>query len=647
MPASHQEKSETVRERSDMASLAIRVVCVSLPLAALVFSLHGHADFQAFAASKITAGHVDQQCKKVPPSSETTAIPILCSLDSKRLVIEASGGRTVAVRADAVLFERRFDAKTEAQDSGTARDLMARDRSLLIRSGIPVDSISTSLSQTPPLLTVTIRDPSVANVAAFRHTIAELQTNSGFTNPITQFDIRYLKDCTALDEREKRDAYADALGTASSLGELLSSQLLTRGVRLPLSSDGPRERNDIRCGAGHLLESNVFVNSDLAETDIASSRLVDAFFNATRTRVFKVTASDLSFNGRSMVTSLAGPPKRAVLKARYLIPAEVPQIFASGSSFRESAMLQEIAMPAFALKLATWRAQIAAAARGFETASIDGLIAYDTIPEYTEPPLAFETQSSRSTGVFLSMHSTGAPIASPEPSTYERPERQTPKPGTVSSRITVVEPIEDRLPFAKSHNAMTNATVIVRAPSETTLILFHFHRDNRAFTDEERARSSQAIYVDSGEDFIPYQPSTQPYDITVGGWIQKVTSERIARLVAAAKHFEAETTAHATALYHSTVYDCLPLEQQSITAAAIEAYRDARAFADRPNEASQAIRTIGVLGPFVSQGACGQAALTFPPDADAKRFPQRLEDVGDPDVVMESSVGITFDRLNP
>jgi len=39
-----------------MASLAIRVVCVSLPLAALVCSLHGHADFQAFAASKITAG---------------------------------------------------------------------------------------------------------------------------------------------------------------------------------------------------------------------------------------------------------------------------------------------------------------------------------------------------------------------------------------------------------------------------------------------------------------------------------------------------------------------------------------------------------------------------------------------------------------
>lgn len=350
-----------------------------------------------------------------------------------------------------------------------------------------------------------------------------------------------------------------------------------------------------------------------------------------------------------MVTSLAGPPKRAVLKARYLIPAEVPQIFATGSSFRESAMLQEIAMPAFALKLATWRAQIAAAALGFETASIDGLIAYDTIPEYTEPPLAFETQSSQSTGVFLSMHSTGPPIASPELSTYERPERQTPKPGTarVSSRITVVERIEDRLPFAKSHNAMTNATVIVRAPSETTLILFHFHRDNRAFTDEERARSSQVIYGDSGEQVIPYQPPISPHDITVGGWIQKVTSERIARLVAAAKQFEAETSAHATALYHSTVYDCLPLEQQSITAAAIEAYRDARAFADRPNEASQAIRTIGVLGPFVSQGACGPGTITFPPDADANRFPQRLEDVGDPDVVMESSVGITFDRLNP
>ncbi len=112
-------------------------------------------------------------------------------------------------------FERRFDPKTESQDSGTTRDLMARDRSLLIRSGIPVDSISTSLSQTPPLVTVTIRDPSVANVAAFRHTIAELQMNSGFTNPITQFDIRYLRDCTALDERAKRDAYADASSTAT------------------------------------------------------------------------------------------------------------------------------------------------------------------------------------------------------------------------------------------------------------------------------------------------------------------------------------------------------------------------------------------------------------------------------------------------
>jgi len=333
-----------------MASLSIRVVCVSLPLAALVCSLHGHADFRAFAASKITAGHVEPQCKKVPPSSDNTAIPILCSLDSKRLVIEASGGRTVAVRADAVLFERRFDAKTEAQDSGTARDLMARDRSLLIHSGVPATSISTSLSHTPPVLTVTIREPSVTSIHAFRRTLVELGASSRFTNPITNL-VPYLRDCTTLDERANHDAYADASGTASSLGELLGSQLLTRGVRLPLSSDGPRERNDIRCGAGHLLESNVFVNSDLAETDIASSRLVDAFFDATRTRVFKVAASDLSFNGGSMVTSLAGPPKRAVLKARYLIPAEVPQIFATGSSFRESAMLQEIAMPAFALNL--------------------------------------------------------------------------------------------------------------------------------------------------------------------------------------------------------------------------------------------------------------------------------------------------------
>lgn len=126
---------------------------------------------------------------------------------------------------------------------------MARDRSLLIRSGIPVDSISTSLSQTPPLVTVTIRDPSVANVAAFRHTIAELQTNSGFTNPITQFDIRYLRDCTALDERAKRDACGCVKHGYEALGGLapLRGALSGRRFRLAQLSQlgGAHEARDL------------------------------------------------------------------------------------------------------------------------------------------------------------------------------------------------------------------------------------------------------------------------------------------------------------------------------------------------------------------------------------------------------------------
>jgi len=113
MPASHQEKSE--RFAKDGTWRPWQSAWFAFPYRSrhLFVSLHGHADSR-FAASKITAGHIDPQCKKVPPSSENTANPILCTLDSKRLVIEASGGRTVAVRADAVLFERRFDAKTEA-----------------------------------------------------------------------------------------------------------------------------------------------------------------------------------------------------------------------------------------------------------------------------------------------------------------------------------------------------------------------------------------------------------------------------------------------------------------------------------------------------------------------------------------------------
>lgn len=69
----------------------------------LSYGVQSHADSEALAASKIAASRAASACVKLPDSAENM-VRLECTLDSKRLIIEASGGRTVAFRADAVIF---------------------------------------------------------------------------------------------------------------------------------------------------------------------------------------------------------------------------------------------------------------------------------------------------------------------------------------------------------------------------------------------------------------------------------------------------------------------------------------------------------------------------------------------------------------
>jgi len=95
----------------------------------------------------------------------------------------------------------------------------------------------------------------------------------------------------------------------------------------------------------------------------------------------------------------------------------------------------------------------------------------------------------------------------------------------------------------------------------------------------------------------------------------------------------------ASAYYRATLRDCLPLEKLAIEAAATEASRNAAL-----EGGTGRLRSIGVLGPYVRSGACGRGVVAFPLVTDRTRFTQSVEDVKDPTIVMDVSVGITFDR---
>lgn len=578
-------------------------------------------------------------CVKSSDQPKGDSAPVLCSLNSNRLIVESSSRQTVVTRADAVSFNRVFDLGSKAQNQGIAPDLMERDRALLILSGVPAETISTTSSTIPPVLTVTINDPTDASVKAFLRTIGILQKNSGFVNPITGFGIRYLRDCNALDARASREAYLTAKQTASHLSAVIGSRLTRLILHVPLVSYDDI-RADVSCGSGHLV-GLALPGSEFGDIDVASTRTVDAFFDAAPARQSEVKADELGVNGISWVTSLAAPPENAVARAHYVASSSSQQVFATGTSLRENSVLQEVAMPTFALKQAIWRAQIAASALGFRTVTVDGLIAYAGDETFADPPLTFETGPTQSVGVFLGLLAdpTHSP-AMPTPTAYANSVYE-------AGRNIAHQPIDKSLPFVTGSLDVANATISVRAPSRTALILFHFHRDGKAFTDGERSSLSQAIYFDSGEDFVRDTSPSQPFDLTAGGWIQFPTNERIARLVAASRRFASQAGAESTALYHATAYSCLPLEEQAISAAALSAYAQAVSVSGGAANALYRIRSIGVLGPFVRQGDCGHGALNFPPDSDPRRFTQRLDNVGDPTVIMEASVSITVDTLRP
>jgi len=93
------------RNRTLLTRLAAtwRIVSTYVLLVTLAYGVQSHADSEALAASKIAASRAAPACVKLPESAENM-VRLECTLDSKRLIIEASGGRTVAVRADAVIF---------------------------------------------------------------------------------------------------------------------------------------------------------------------------------------------------------------------------------------------------------------------------------------------------------------------------------------------------------------------------------------------------------------------------------------------------------------------------------------------------------------------------------------------------------------
>jgi len=624
--------------------MVFRFACVPLfAIVAIAIWESGGSHSASIEAQAATTDESGPECRvSHAPHSDAT---ILCTLDPNKVVIESAGGRTVVSRADAVLFERPFDGGT-VSPKGSPEELFARDRALLIISGVPATSISISSSHGSPTLTVRLDEPADATLRALRRTMDDLSTHGGFVNAVFGFGVPYLQDCTALNDLAVQEANGDSTNVAASLADALNARLIGHGDRLTLSNGDPASSEAVRCGNG-VLRAPEFDDSDVIDRlELASSHSVDTFFVASAARPPYLIRSGRTL--QDIVRVVPDGTQSNILKARFIASPSFPHVFAIGTSLREYAIGDEISMPAMALRLALWKAEVAASAAGFSTGVVDGAIAYDTRRPYSNPSLDYETEAARSIGAFVTLRRVAAPVDPPDSSTYEKIDPQRPMRETIIGGCAAGDCMRGNLPFAWSDDDETSsATIVVRQPSETATLIFAFHRDGKVFSDEERTAIARELEGEAGTGFIPFHGPAilpdGPFDLTVGGWFQNLTKDRADRLVASARHFAAVANAEPSALFRSVVYDCGPLEKRAIEAATSEALQGASVAEKRPFDTLR-IRTIGLLGPNLRNGECGSNALAFPPDSDPKRFIQSLDEVGDPTIVMRVSAVITFSR---